>query len=106
MVQASPRRPVDGVGAAGAAQAQTAPDALIKQVSTDVIDSVKADKAIQSGDVAKIIALVDTKVMPHVNFQRMTASAVGRYWRRPRPSSKSACRTSSRSCSCAPTPAR
>ena len=67
----------------GAAQSQTAsaPDELIKQVSTDVIEAVKADKAIQSGDVNKIIALVDSKVMPHVNFQRMTASAVGRNWR-------------------------
>lgn len=69
--------------ALGAAHAQgaTAPDALIKQVSTEVIDTIKSDKAIQAGDVAKIIALVDTKVMPHVNFQRMTASAVGRHWR-------------------------
>jgi phospholipid transport system substrate-binding protein len=65
----------------GAAQAQTAPDALIKQVSTEVIDTVKSDKAIQAGDVGRIIALVDSKVMPHVNFQRMTASAVGRHWR-------------------------
>ena len=64
-----------------AAHAQTAPDALIKQVSTEVIDTVKGDKAIQAGDVGKIISLVDTKVMPHVNFQRMTASAVGRHWR-------------------------
>jgi len=69
--------------ALGAVQAQTAtaPDALIKQVSTEVIDTVKADKAIQAGDVGKIISLVDSKVMPHVNFQRMTASAVGRHWR-------------------------
>ena len=67
--------------ALGAAQAQTAPDALIKQVSTEVIDTVKSDKAIQAGDVGKIISLVDAKVMPHVNFQRMTASAVGRHWR-------------------------
>ena len=63
------------------AQAATAPDALIKQVSTEVIDTVKGDKAIQAGDVGKIIMLVDAKVMPHVNFQRMTASAVGRHWR-------------------------
>jgi len=59
----------------------TAPDALIKDLSTEVIDTVKSDKAIQAGDVSKIIALVDAKVMPNVNFQRMTASAVGRYWR-------------------------
>jgi phospholipid transport system substrate-binding protein len=67
--------------AAAAVQAQTAPDALIKQVSNEVIDTVKSDKAIQAGDLNKIIALVDAKVMPHVNFQRMTASAVGRHWR-------------------------
>jgi phospholipid transport system substrate-binding protein len=73
---------VVAVVAAPLAQAEVlAPDALIKQVSTEVIDTVKADKAIQAGDVAKIITLVDTKVMPNVNFQRMTASAVGRNWR-------------------------
>ena len=69
------------LAAAAPAQAQTAPDEMIRQMSVEVIDAVKADKAIQAGDVAKIIALVDTKVMPHVNFQRMTASAVGRNWR-------------------------
>lgn len=58
-----------------------APDALIRDLSTDMIDTVKADKAIQAGDVSRIITLVDTKVMPNVNFQRMTASAVGRPWR-------------------------
>jgi phospholipid transport system substrate-binding protein len=67
--------------AAAPARADTAPDELIRQVSTEVIDAVKADKAIQAGDVNRIIALVDAKVMPHVNFQRMTASAVGRNWR-------------------------
>jgi phospholipid transport system substrate-binding protein len=72
--------------AAGAARAQAqAPDALIKQVSTEVLEAVKADKSIKQGDVQKIIALVDAKVMPHVNFQRMTASAVGRYWRQATP---------------------
>jgi phospholipid transport system substrate-binding protein len=73
------------VGAASFAQAETAPDALIKQVSTDVLDAVKADKSIQAGDVQKVVALVDVKVMPHINFQRMTASAVGRYWRQATP---------------------
>ena len=67
------------------AQAGKAPDALIREVSTDVIESVKADKSIQTGDVQKVILLVDAKVMPHVNFQRMTASAVGRYWRQATP---------------------
>jgi len=67
------------------AQAAKAPDALIKEVSTDVLTAVKADKSIKQGDVAKVVALVDAKVMPHVNFQRMTASAVGRYWRQATP---------------------
>jgi phospholipid transport system substrate-binding protein len=71
--------------ASSLAMAQTTPDALIKQVSTEVIDTIKADKSLQSGDVSKIVTLVDTKVMPHVNFQRMTASAVGRNWRNATP---------------------
>ena len=67
------------------AQAAKAPDALIKEVSTDVLDAVKADKSIKQGDVQKVIALVDAKVMPYINFQRMTSSAVGRYWRQATP---------------------
>ena len=67
------------------AQAAKAPDALIKEVSSDVLDAVKADKSIQSGDVRKVSALVDQKVLPYVDFQRMTASAVGRYWRQATP---------------------
>ena len=63
------------------AQANKSPDALIKEVSTDVLETLKADKSYKQGDLQKIIALVDNKVMPHVDFQRMTASAVGRYWR-------------------------
>lgn len=74
-----------GIGTAQAADAVKAPDQLIKEVSTDVLDAVKADKSIQAGDVQKVIALVDAKVMPYVNFQRMTASAVGRYWRQATP---------------------
>lgn len=58
-----------------------AADAFVRQISTDVIDAVKADKSIQSGDVSRIRALVDAKVMPHVNFPRMTASSVGPQWR-------------------------
>jgi phospholipid transport system substrate-binding protein len=69
-------------GAASAsAQAVTAPDTLVREISTEVIDTVKADKDIQAGSLPKIIALVDAKVMPHVNFPRMTAIAVGRPWR-------------------------
>jgi phospholipid transport system substrate-binding protein len=57
------------------------PDALIRQLSTEVIDTVKSDKDIQAGNIGKIVSLVDAKVMPHVNFPRMTAIAVGRHWR-------------------------
>jgi phospholipid transport system substrate-binding protein len=67
------------------AQAIKAPDALIKEISSDVLDTVKADNSIRAGDVRKVIALVDEKEMPYVDFQRMTASAVGRYWRQATP---------------------
>ena len=76
---------VAGLLMAGAARAQEAPDALIQKVSTDVIESVKADKGIQGGDTSKINALVDSKVMPYVDFQRMTSAAVGRFWRQATP---------------------
>ena len=66
----------------GGAMAQVdAADALVRRISVEVIDTVKSDKAIQSGDIARIIALVDTKVMPHVNFETVTRSAVGPQWR-------------------------
>ena len=68
--------------------ADEAADALIKRLSTDVLDSIKADKAIQAGDVSRIVALVDTRIMPNVNFQRMTASAVGPSWRQATPEQK------------------
>lgn len=65
--------------------ADEAPDALIKRVATDVLEAVKADTAIQAGDMSRIMALVDSKIMPNVNFARMTASAVGRFWRQASP---------------------
>jgi len=68
--------------------ADEAPDALIKRVSIEVLDNIKADKAVQAGDVTKVLSLVDSKIMPHVNFTRMTASAVGRNWRQATPEQK------------------
>jgi len=68
---------------AGFTMAQAAdesPDALITRVSTDVLNTIRADKSM-SGDINKIIALVDSKIMPSLNFARMTASAVGPTWR-------------------------
>ena len=63
------------------AGAQEAPDALIRRLSVDVLERIKLDKDIQAGDFRKLSDFVDATVMPHVNFQRMTALAVGRNWR-------------------------
>lgn len=68
--------------------ADEAPDALIRRVSSEVLDSIKTDKAIQAGELSRVLALVDSKVMPNVNFTRMTASAVGRNWRQATPEQK------------------
>ena len=57
-----------------------APDVLIKSISDDVIGIIKQDKDIKAGDRTKINALVDAKVLPHFDFNRMTALAVGRNW--------------------------
>ena len=73
------------LAAAGAAFAQTAPDALVKQISSEVIETAKADKAIQAGDFGRIQALVESKVMPSVNFEVATRSAVGPKWREATP---------------------
>jgi phospholipid transport system substrate-binding protein len=61
--------------------APEAPDALVKRLAADITEAVKADKTLASGDIAKVAALVDTKIIPFVNFQRMTASSVGPAWR-------------------------
>jgi len=66
---------------ASQAQAQTGADALVRQISVDVIDTAKTDKAVQGGDLGRIQTLVENKVMPHVNFEVVTRSAVGPQWR-------------------------
>ena len=67
--------------ASSAFAAAEAPDALIKRISAEVLDVAKADKEIQAGNQKKVIALVEAKILPHVDFQRMTALAAGRFWR-------------------------
>jgi phospholipid transport system substrate-binding protein len=74
-----------GLSMSAAWAADEPADAFIKRVSSDILDSIKADKSIHSGDTNKIIALVDQRVMPNVNFLRMTASAVGPGWRQATP---------------------
>ena len=66
--------------AVAAGAQELAPDALIKRISDDVISIVKQDKDIKAGDRAKINNLVEAKVLPHFNFNRMTALAMGRNW--------------------------
>lgn len=68
-----------GLGAPVSAQTMT-PDALVRKVTEDVLSTVKADTDIKSGNVSKIQSLVESKVLPFVNFQKMTATAVGRNW--------------------------
>lgn len=67
------------------ALAQEAPDALVKRISQEVLDAAKSDKDIQSGNQKRILELVEAKVLPHVDFQRMTALAAGRFWRQATP---------------------
>jgi len=69
------------VSVAAPAIAQESPDALIRRLSTEVLDRIRSDKDLQAGDFKKLSDLVDATVMPHVNFQRMTALSVGRNWR-------------------------
>ena len=73
----------------GAAQAQAGADALVRQISVDVIDTAKTDKAIQGGDLRRMSTMVETKVMPHVNFEVVTRSAVGPQWRGATPEQRS-----------------
>lgn len=61
--------------------ASEAPDALIKRVSTEALNRINTDPDLAAGDVRKINAMIDQVVMPHVNFPKMTALAVGRAWR-------------------------
>jgi len=65
--------------------AQEAPDALVRQVTEDVLDIIRKDKDIQNGNAHKVIDLVDKKVLPHFNFTHMTALAVGKDWRKASP---------------------
>ncbi len=65
--------------------AEETPDVMIKRLSDEVLGAIRQDKAIQAGDTSRVIALVDSKIMPNVNFQRMTAAAVGPAWRQATP---------------------
>ena len=72
-------------GASGAWAADEAPDAMIGRLSNEVLTLIRSDKALQNGDIDRVISVVDSKIMPNVNFVRMTASATGPAWRRATP---------------------
>jgi phospholipid transport system substrate-binding protein len=78
------------VNVAGAQNAQMPPDELVRTVSQGVLDEIKADRTLQTGNLDRLNALVDKRVMPYVNFQRMTALAVGRNWRAATPEQQAA----------------
>jgi len=84
--------------AAGSASAQapaaapsvTAPEALVRDLSNEVLATIKADKALASGDVNRVQKLIDEKILPYVDFQKMTQLAVGRGWRQATPEQRAA----------------
>ncbi len=65
--------------------ADEAPEVFIKRITNETLDIIKADKALRNGDVNKLTQLVDDKLMPHVNFRRMTSLATGPAWRKATP---------------------
>ncbi|MCX7901899.1 MAG: ABC transporter substrate-binding protein [Burkholderiaceae bacterium] len=84
-----------GMLASAAAQpaAQAAalpPDVLVRNLSIEVLDTIRKDKALQSGDFARLQQMVDEKILPHVNFEKMTRLAVGRGWRDATPEQRQA----------------
>lgn len=79
------------VQAQGTANAAiSTPDALVKTLSEDVLASIRKDPTLQSGDIARLNALIDEKILPHVNFEKMTRLAVGRGWREASPEQRQA----------------
>lgn len=70
--------------------AELAPDALLQKITDDVLEIVKSDKDLKNGDVRKAVELVETRVLPNFNFNRMTQLAVGKGWRQATPEQQAA----------------
>jgi phospholipid transport system substrate-binding protein len=75
---------------AAASSATAAPDALVRDLSNEVLATIKADKALASGDVNRVQKLIDEKILPYVDFEKMTRLAVGRGWRQATPEQRAA----------------
>lgn len=69
--------------------ADEAPDAFIRRVSDETLQAIKSDAALKKGDIGRVMSFVDTKIIPNVDFKRMTAAAVGPKWREATPEQKS-----------------
>src|SRR5437762_5798962 len=65
-----------------------APDQLVKTVTLEVVELITKDKEIQAGNRAKLVQLIDAKVLPHFNFSAMTALALGQSWNKANPDQK------------------
>lgn len=76
---------VTSAAPAASATVEIAPDALARSVTDEVLVIIRSDKELQAGNPQKVAQLVETKVLPHFNFQRMTQLAVGRNWRQASP---------------------
>ncbi|HZX27505.1 MAG TPA: ABC transporter substrate-binding protein [Telluria sp.] len=81
------------LAAGPAVAADEKPDALVKRISNDVIETVKADKEIQAGNQKKLMDLVDAKILPYVDFEKSTAMAAGRFWRQATPEQQKSLQT-------------
>jgi len=66
------------------------PDTMILNLSSEVLESIRSDKAIQAGDFDRVQKLVNEKILPRVNFDKMTRLAVGRAWRTATPEQRAA----------------
>jgi len=73
---------------AAIAQVATPPDVLVKNVTLEVIDLIAKDREIKAGSRAKLIQVIEAKVLPHFNFASMTALAMGQGWNRATPEQK------------------
>jgi len=76
--------------AAPSAAAIAPPEALVRDLSNEVLATIKADKALAGGDVNRVQKLIDEKILPYVDFQKMTQLAVGRGWRQATPEQRAA----------------
>jgi phospholipid transport system substrate-binding protein len=71
--------------AAPAWAADEAPDAMIRRLAAEILEVIKSDPSVHAGDFDKVIAVVDSMLLPNLNFRRITASAVGPGWRQATP---------------------